>query len=444
MDRELERKKQYRKRKKKIKRLKKRLLQIGVIIFLVLIILLAALLIKSLWEKTQQPAAKEVLAPIESPVEIPEITYASVLTAGDIIMHEPFLTSDLYCKEDGSYDYTSIFSYIEEDYGDADFTVVNLESTISDGNYSGYPRFRSPAAIASALSQSNVDMCLLANNHIYDNYDEGLTLTMNALKSNSLLYTGARKSASDKMYFIQEINGIKVGFFNYVFDTGAAGGQTVSINSIPVSDASVQLINTFNYGNLDKLYSEIETGLSEMQDAGVAYTIAYIHWGNEYQTEENATQRSIAQSLCDLGIDALIGGHPHVIQPVDLLTASEGDHQMVCVYSMGNHLSNQYKERMDSMPTGHTEDGLMVKLTLRKINEETVELVQTDFIPTWVYHASTNVGSEYYILPLDDTEQILQDASDLNIAQDVVESLERTNAIIGEGVEKVQSALPLS
>lgn len=426
------------------RRKKRKLRRMAIIILPIILLISLALFMKNIGTDEQEPETQEALGPIEIIIKEPAPITATILSAGDIIMHDPFLTSNRYLKADGTYDYNSIFTYIKDEYGAADFTVLNLESTISDGNYKGYPRFRAPAAITTAFSQNYVDMCLLANNHIYDNYDAGMTMTMNALESNSLLYIGARKTVSEKTYLIQEINGIKVGFFNYTYDTGSVNGQKISINYIPVSNESAPLINTFNYSNLQSLYNSIKTGLEEMKAAGVEYTIAYIHWGSEYQTTENSTQRQIATQLCELGIDALIGGHSHCIQPVDLLTNSTGDHQMICAYSLGNHLSNQYQERMDSMPTGHTEDGLMVKLVLERTADDVVSLAEAEFIPTWVYTSpdvATNSNPEYYIMPLNNPEKLLQEAASLDIANDIQKSLERTNAIIGAGVEKVQNAL---
>lgn len=371
-----------------------------------------------------------------------ETQTATILSAGDIILHSPFISSRVYHQGNGVYNYNAMFKYIKGHYEAADFTVVNFESTISDSGYSGYPSFRSPAAIATAIKKSKVDMCLLANNHIYDNYDKGLRMTMDVMDKKSMLYIGTRQKVTDSTYMIREINGIKVGFFNYVYETGAADSQK-SINAIHVSSESASLINTFHYDNLDAFYKEIKTGLREMRKAGVEYTIAYLHWGNEYQTQENATQRAMAQKLCELGIDALIGGHPHVVQPVDLLASEDGSHKMVCVYSMGNHLSNQRIEFMDSMPTGHTEDGLMVQLKLEKVGDGPVSLVEAEFIPTWVYHTTIHGGSEYFIMPLDDPDRIIEEASGLNISSDVEKSLDRTNAIIRKGVKKIKKALPV-
>lgn len=439
--------KKQRKRRRKTKRIIQKCLIFGLPLFFIIILVIILFSCSKNTEKNKEPEAQEVLNPIvitEEEPEEPTVVTASILSAGDVILHSPFLSSRIYHLADGTYDYNPIFSYIKPEYEAADFSITNLELTISDGNYSGYPAFRSPATIATALKQNAVDMCLLANNHIYDNGDRGLTLTMDALDANSLLYTGVRRSVADKTYYVQDINGIKVGIFNYVYQTGALSGSNISINANPVSSASAPLINTFHYQDLNTLYEEIRTGLQEMATAGVEYTIAYIHWGNEYQTQENTYQNTIAQQFCELGIDALIGGHPHVVQPVDLLTNAAGDHQMLCVYSLGNHLSNQNRLYMDSMPTGHTEDGLMVKLTLEKVDDGPVMLKTADFIPTWVYHTRKNGGSEYYILPLNNPEQIKESTTSLDkAAVGIDESLNRTNAIIGAGVEKIHSALPL-
>ena len=429
-----------RRQQRKVRRLIRQIIRIAIIV--IPIAILIGLTIFFVGDKAKDKKPDETKEVVQSEPEKPKTITASILSAGDIIMHDPFLTSSYYKKEDGTFDYNSIFKYIKADYEAADFTVINLESTISDGNYKGYPRFRAPA-----LFKNSTDLCLLANNHIYDNSDAGLNMTINAVEKNSMLYMGVRKTTNEKTYIIQDINGIKVGFFNYVYDTGKSGTSTKSINSIPVNNATAPLINTFNYGNTQALYNEIQTGLEEMKAAGAEYTIAYIHWGVEYQTTENSRQRDIAANLCELGIDALIGGHPHVIQPVDLLTNTTGDHQMLCVYSLGNHLSNQYRERMvTTKPTGHTEDGLMVNLTLEKTQDGSVSLKDVNFIPTWVYRTPSveDTGNpEFYIMPLFNPKKIIKDAGSLDIAVDVQESLDRTNEIIGTGVEKVQKALPI-
>ena len=172
------------------------------------------------------------------------------------------------------------------------------------------------------------------------------------------------------------------------------------------------------------------------------YTIAYMHWGVEYQTKENSYQDEIAQKLCDMGIDALIASHPHVIEPVDLLESGDGKHKMVCAYAIGNHLSNQRTEYMDGLTNGYSEDGMVVTLMVHRDTTGRITLEKADFTPTWVYHAQ-DPDDKYFILPLGHPEEVKEAAGLGNITEDVDKSVERTDGIVGDGVKKVQDALPI-
>ena len=443
-ERELEKRKR-RMQKRRKRRLIRKIMRILIIVILLAALIGMGLLVKKLFDNKEEEKADNEVPVIEQDIVIdlpdPEPVTATILSGGDVILHSPFLSTNKYLKSDGTYDFHDMFRFIKDDYDAADFTVLNLETTINDTVYSGYPIFRSPASIVTALKDSSVDMCLIANNHIYDNGDHGYFYTVETLDAQNMIRLGGRKDTSEKDYVIQDINGIKIGFMNYVYATSS--GNSLQINAIPVNSATAPLINTFTYNNLDALYSRIEANLSEMEMADVDYTIAYIHWGNEYQLSESAPQREIAAKLCDLGIDALIGGHPHVVQPVDLLTSSDNSHQMICLYSVGNHVSNQHREFMDSMPSGHTEDGLMSRLTVEKDHLGNVKLITADVIPTWVYRTPNSTNPEYFIFNLED-ESVVSEAGDLNIGKDYTESLDRTNKIIGDGVNKIQNALPLT
>ena len=443
-ERELEKRKR-RMQKRRKRRLIRKIMRILIIVILLAALIGMGLLVKKLFDNKEEEKADNEVPVIEQDIVIdlpdPEPLTATILSGGDVILHSPFLSTNKYLKSDGTYDFHDMFRFIKDDYDAADFTVLNLETTINDTVYSGYPIFRSPASIITALKDSSVDMCLIANNHIYDNGDHGYFCTVETLDEQNMIRLGGRKDTSEKDYVIQDINGIKIGFMNYVYATGS--GNSLQINAIPVNSATAPLINTFTYDNLDDLYSRIEANLTEMEMADVDYTIAYIHWGNEYQLTESAPQREIAAKLCDLGIDALIGGHPHVVQPVDLLTSSDNSHQMICLYSVGNHVSNQHREFMDSMPSGHTEDGLMSRLTVEKDHLGNVKLITADIIPTWVYRTPNSTNPEYFIFNLED-ESVVSEAGDLNIGKDYTESLDRTNKIIGDGVTKIQNALPLT
>ncbi len=357
-----------------------------------------------------------------------------VSSAGDIILHDPFLVSSQYKTEDG-YDYKSCFKFIRDYYESADFMVVNLETTLAgkDRGYTGYPAFNSPDEIASDLTECGVDLMLLANNHIYDTGKSGFLRTSRFLKDKGFSYTGARNSDDEKPYFIKEIKGIKLGIINYTYETPGAGK---SINANTMDSSVAGYLNSFDPDNLNSFYEEFEKRLNEMRSEGAEFIIFYPHWGNEYQTQESSHQREMAQRLCDMGVDAVIGGHPHVVQPVDMLTSEDGKHKMFCAYSIGNQLTNQRREYVP-MKSGHTEDGLIVNLEITK-NRGEVSLTKVSCVPVWVERTGKPA---YYILAADEYDSLESETGLAGVGAEAKASASRTHEIIDEGIEKVNAAL---
>ena len=145
-------------------------------------------------------------------------------------------------------------------------------------------------------------------------------------------------------------------------------------------------------------------------------------------------------------MDVIIGGHPHVVQPVELLTSTKDENQKtVCLYSMGNAVSNQRLGNISYVKTAHTEDGVMFSVTFNRYSDGTVILSGAECLPTWVnlhYNAET-AHNEYNILPLDKTITDWKGAFDLNDSKlnAANASYDRTMAIIGTGMETVDSYL---
>ncbi|MDO4515402.1 MAG: CapA family protein, partial [Lachnospiraceae bacterium] len=185
------------------KRRRKRIWQRRILIAaMVLIVLLFVLLVRGISKSIHQKAEKKKEAEalrIEQQERESQVATATITTAGDIIMHSPFLQSSVYLQ-DGKYHYDDIFKYVKDVYEGADFAVTVPEFALTGEDYSGYPTFHSPDAIAESLAVNGIDMCLLANNHIYDGLGDGLLRTMDVLKENNILYAGAQKSKEDKDY----------------------------------------------------------------------------------------------------------------------------------------------------------------------------------------------------------------------------------------------------
>lgn len=392
-------------------------------------------------EETEPPTETTV------PVPVPEhvVSTATILSTGDILMHKPVIDVSW---SGGSYDFESIFRYIAEDVTAADYAVANLETTLASTDngyqYSGYPNFNCPDDIVDAARDAGFDMLLNGNNHSYDTSSVGMHRTISVIRDRELDHIGIVDTEEEKRYLIKEINGINIGMICYTYETDNRA-DTVALNGLPLKAADKNLVNAFDYAALDTFYAELEMRLAEMEADGAEATMLYIHWGDEYQLKQNANQTKIAQKICDLGVDVIVGGHPHVVQPMDLLESTvDPDHKTVCLYSMGNAVSNQRQGNLSAISTAHTEDGVLFSVTFSKYSDGTVYVESTDLLPVWVYRRTDGTGNEYNMLPLY-LEKADSWMEDFNMKEHTVTAAKnshaRTMAIISEGLTECQTWL---
>lgn len=439
----------------------------GLIVFLVILMLLmiagTGLMIKLCLDITDKrvqvkPGTSQTTLPTVSPAptetEPPETTLptpehvvstATIVSTGDLLMHKPVIDTGY---KSGSYDFESIFRYLSEYTMDADLAVANLETTLCSTDngysYSGYPNFNCPDALVDGAKDAGFDILLNASNHSYDTSSVGMHRTMQVIQDKGLIPLGIVENADDKHYIVEEVNGINIGMICYTYETDS-NADRVALNGLPVKAEDAPLINCFDYNALDTFYAELRTRLEEMKADGAEATVLYLHWGTEYQLQANETQKKMAQKICDLGVDVLIGGHPHVVQPMDLISSTtDEDHKMVCLYSMGNAVSNQRQGNLSAIATAHTEDGVLFSITFSKYSDGTVYLESTDLLPLWVYRRSDGTGNEYNIMPLD-MERRDEWTSWMNFqeyhATAAENSYNRTMAIVGEGLTACQEYL---
>ena len=400
-------------------------------------------------EETDVPTQPQTEAPTETTQPEPEsvVSTARISAQGDLLMHKFLFDGNSQVqRETGVYDFSSIFHYISDVTSSYDYAIANLETTFGGDEfpYQGNPSFNCPDPFVDSIVSAGYDMLLTANNHSYDTLMTGITRTLETVRSAGLETLGTRLTEDELRYSIVEINDIKVGMVCYTYTSGMSNDGRPRLNgNTPVEKPA--LVNWFSNTNPDKLYTEMETILSDMEANGAEATMLFIHWGNEYELKENSHQNKMAQKLCDLGVDVIVGGHPHVVQPMELLTSSSDPaHKTICVYSMGNAVSNQRYGNIPSCPTPHTEDGILFEITFEKYSDGTVYVQSVDILPTWVNLHKRNGGSEYNILPLDkaqeDQWQERFDLTDANLDA-AKRSWDRTMAIIGEGLQQVQDHL---
>lgn len=395
---------------------------------------------------TEAPTETTV-PPTTAPPE-PEkvIATATVASQGDLLMHKPVFDT---CRQgDGTYDFGSLFQYTKDIITAYDYALANLETTFGgdDFVYQGNPAFNCPDELADAVVDTGYDMLLTSNNHCGDTMAAGVARTLEVARGKGLATLGTQLNGEEPKYEIVEVNGIKIGMVCYSWAYSYDGAK-VSMNGLTPIPAN-GTINFFMNNNLDAFYAEVEQIMAQMKAAGAEATMMQIHWGLEYNLTENATQNKIAQKLCDLGFDVIVGGHPHVVQPMELLESTvDATHKTICIYSLGNAVSNQRQGNISAIQTAHTEDGVLLEVSFEKYSDGTVYVSGVDVLPTWVNMHSNNGSREYNILPLvKSTEDQWQSTYNLTAHQftSAQKSYDRTMDIVSEGLEQCQAWLEQS
>ncbi|MBR1703794.1 MAG: CapA family protein [Clostridia bacterium] len=341
---------------------------------------------------------------------------ATILSSGDYLIHKMILDS---VRTSGGYDFDSIFTNVKDEITAADYAICNFEFTITEtGNFNFYPHFRLPPETADALKNAGFDFLVTANNHSGDDREDGIYRTVRILREKGFKTTGTFETPDEKKYSVVDVNGIKVGIVNYTFGTIDDQGFKALNGNYALDTNASQCINVFQNEKLPQLYEELEQITDSMKKDGAEAYIAYMHWGNEFQLQQTSTQQEIAQKLCDLGYDAIIGGHPHVIQPSAVLTSADG-HKAFCIYSTGNMVSNQRREYMSASPNGYTEDAIFVYTTFERDEDGNVKLTKVDYTPLWMNKS----GSSYK----------LEACKGDNLTASQQSSRNRTDGLVAEG-----------
>lgn len=307
------------------------------------------------------------------PFIYPDTTRLRMVFAGDMMGHMPQITA-AYNDSTKTYDYKPVFEYVKQYITDADIAVVNLEVTLAGEPYSGYPQFSSPDALAENLRDVGFDMLITANNHSIDRGKKGLERTIDVIDSAHIPHTGTFKDSADKQknnpLFIEK-NKIKVAFVNYTYGTNGL---------------KVQSPNLVNYIDTVNIRKDIEACKTQKSD----FIVVTIHWGLEYERYSNYSQLSIAEFARKCGANAVIGSHPHVIQPIErLYDAWDSTTYFPVVFSLGNFVSNQ-RER-------YKDGGLIFALVIEKTN--TTVLKSCSFLPVWVFRGTIGKKPDYRLIP---------------------------------------------
>lgn len=296
----------------------------------------------------------------------------SLTFIGDIMGHGAQIKDAQYREvlDSTNNPYSHCFKYVNRSLSDADFTVGNLEVTLGVKPYSGYPTFSSPVALLDACVAAGVDIFALANNHVLDRGSRGVKSTIAALEKRRLPYMGAYKDSvarEAKNGLIIEKNNIRVGLLNYTYGT----------NGIKVkAPTQVNYIDT----------TLIKEDIACLRVKNPDQIIVMLHWGCEYHLSPSIAQRRLKEFLYRNGISIIIGSHPHVVQPIEW----DKQNKRLCVYSLGNFVSNQREAPKDI--------GLIAHVELKK-DENGCVLDSVSYQTTYVHRYVQGDGYGFEVLP---------------------------------------------
>lgn len=347
----------------------------------------------------------------------------SITSVGNILFHDKQIEG---AKTLEGYDFTPSFQYIKEAISKSDLSIGVLEGTLTKSeDYSGYPCFKSPYEVIDALKNTGLDIINYASNHILDGGEEGLFNTLEITKEKGIDVLGIRELKDDKRYIIKEVHGKRIAFLSYVYESDSINGEP-TINTIKIPNNLIDLINTFNYEKLDDFYENVKIDISDVKSEGADFIILSIHWGEEYESNENTIQKDIANTLSELGVNIILGSHPHVIQPYETIVNSRGEKTFV-VYSQGNFLSNQCYEEIQDY---RTEDGLLINFILG-YNDNSIYLKEYEVVPTWVFREEKDGAYSHKVIPLDkDIATFSKGELNEEFINGAAQSLERTMEVI--------------
>lgn len=343
-------------------------------------------------------------------VEEEKVTKASMVMVGDNLIHATIYKEANEYANGGTrnlstnkFDFTPMYELIKPITSQYDIAYYNQETILggSELGVNDYPTFNSPYEVGDAMIDAGFNLVSLATNHTIDSGTQAVLNSREYWNSKEdVLAVGSYSSLEERNTVdIREVNDITYTMLNYTYGTNGItvpSGKEYLVNVWPTD------IDNINNPDTDTKYQEykeqVKEDIEKVRDK-VDVLIVAMHWGVEYTNEPTVYEKDMAKYLASLGVDIIIGTHPHVIQPIEWL-----DDTLV-IYSLGNLLSAQY-QNYSSCTNYKCTVGLMSSLEITKTvknGQSTIEIgnIDNELIYTY-YNQSTWRG--YKVIPFSNSE----------------------------------------
>lgn len=294
--------------------------------------------------------------------------------AGDVIAHDAVKHAaaradvrgpDGTSRNHGGYD--ALLGSVGAALAGADLAFANLESPVTARRKrSGAMIFRADEEMVAALAAAGFGVLSVANNHAFDQGDEGLADTLRAVARHGLLAIGGGTSRRDACAprFVER-KGIRIALL----------ARTLIMN-FPEERPRTHVCMLAE--------GELKRAAREARASGAELVIASVHWGAEYWRTPHPEQVDSGRRIVAAGVDLLIGHHPHVLQPVERRRVADGRDTLIA-YSLGNLLSNQGHEYVSGVRErdGDTRDVAILRVTVTRADDGTLRIADASAVALW-------------------------------------------------------------
>ncbi|KUM70523.1 MULTISPECIES: CapA family protein [Streptomyces] len=250
----------------------------------------------------------------------------TLVASGDVLPHSSIIDRARFDAGGDGYDFRPMLAGVRSVVSRADLALCHMETVYgANGNYTGYPTFKSPPEVAQALAATGYDGCSTASNHSLDDGADGVRRTLDALDRAGVRHAGsARDEAEARTVTLLRAGAAKVAHLAYTYDT----------NGFPMPQGQPWAVNLMDE-------SKILADARAARKAGADVVVVSLHWGTEWQDAPDEQQKALARDLTAArtggrpDIDLILGTHAHVPQAYEKVNGTW------VVYGMGDQIAGE-------------------------------------------------------------------------------------------------------
>ncbi|ATW53004.1 CapA family protein [Streptomyces peucetius] len=301
----------------------------------------------------------------------------TLVASGDVLPHDPIIHRAQLDAGGRGYDFRPMLAGIGPVVSGADVALCHMETVYGEnGHYTGYPSFKSPPEIATALAHTGYDSCSTASNHSLDDGAAGVRRTLDALDRVGVEHAGSARTPeeADRPAWLRA-GGAKVAHLAYTYGT----------NDIPLPERQPWAVDLIEE-------QQIIDDSRAARSAGADVVVVSLHWGTEWQTEPDRQQLDLGRSLTASttgarpDIDLILGTHAHVPQAYEKVNGTW------IVYGMGDQIAgDMINHRGEQDARGN--QGTLARFTFSPPAAPGArwEVTKAEYIPQWMDTAAGRV-----------------------------------------------------